>query len=226
MSINAYLCNIDMKRSIITLLFLLLGTGIRAQELVPSYDWAYFERYAASNQALRGSAPLAVVMGDSITDGWFEADSAFFAVNRIVARGISGQVTAHMLVRLRRDVLDLAPRYLVILGGINDIARNLGYISLENTIGNIASMCELAAFHGIRPVLTTLLPAERIPWRKGLTDVPEQIQAFNQAIRTYASENGFLLIDLADLMVETTDGIHPTLAGYKTMEEAVLQALQ
>ena len=214
---------------------LLLSAGIRAQELVPSYDWAYFERYAASNEALRGSAPRAVVMGDSITDGWFDADSAFFAGNRIVARGISGQVTAHMLVRFRRDVLDLAPEYVVILGGINDIARNLGYISLENTLGNLASMCELAVTHGIRPVLTTLLPAERIPWRKGLTDVPEQIHKLNQAIRSYARENGFLLIDLAVLMTGgdgqlmpslSADGIHPTLAGYKVMEEAVLQTLQ
>lgn len=214
---------------------LLLSAGIRAQELVPSYDWAYFERYAASNEALRGSAPRAVVMGDSITDGWFDADSAFFAGNRIVARGISGQVTAHMLVRFRRDVLDLAPEYVVILGGINDIARNLGYISLENTLGNLASMCELAVTHGIRPVLTTLLPAERIPWRKGLTDVPEQIHKLNQAIRSYVRENGFLLIDLAVLMTGgdgqlmpslSADGIHPTLAGYKVMEEAVLQTLQ
>ena len=169
---------------------------------------------------------MAVVIGDSITDGWFDADSAFFIGNRIVARGISGQVTAHMLVRFRRDVLDLAPRYVVILGGINDIARNLGYISRENTLGNIASMCELAAAHGIRPVLTTLLPAESIPWRKGLTDVPEQIHAFNQAIRSYARENGFLLIDMADLKVPTEDGIHPTREGYTVMEEAALQVLR
>ena len=215
-----------MKKAFVFLVLSQLCIGICAQDLIPSYDWVYFERYASSNEALRDSAPLAVVMGDSITDGWFDADSAFFIGNRIVARGISGQVTAHMLVRFRRDVLDLAPRYVVILGGINDIARNLGYISRENSLGNIASMCELAAAHGIRPVLTTLLPAENIPWRKGLTDVPEQIHAFNQAIRSYARENGFLLIDMADLMIESTDGIHPTLAGYKMMEEAVLQVLR
>lgn len=213
-----------MKRAFVILALSLLCSGIRAQDLIPSYDWAFFERYDASNEELRGSAPLAVIMGDSITDGWFDADSAFFVGNRIVGRGISGQVTAHMLVRFRRDVLDLAPRYVVILGGINDIARNLGYISLENTLGNIASMCELAAVHGIRPVLTTLLPAESIPWRKGLSNVTEQIQLFNQAIRAYARDNGFILIDLAALGVETEDGIHPTLEGYKAMEEAVLQA--
>ena len=224
-----------MKKTFVFLILCQLCIGIRAQDMVPSYDWAYFERYAASNEAFRGSDPLAVIMGDSITDGWFDADSAFFIGNRIVGRGISGQVTAQMLVRFRRDVLDLAPRYVVILGGINDIARNLGYISLENTLGNIVSMCELAAAHGIQPVLTTLLPTDGFPWRKQLTDVPEQIHTFNQAIRNYACENGFILIDLADLMTDeegvlkpmlTKDGVHPTLAGYKIMEEAVLQALR
>ena len=224
-----------MKKAFVILALLLLSAGIRAQELVPSYDWAYFERYAASNESLRGSAPRAVIMGDSITDGWYKADSAFFVGNGIVGRGISGQVTAHMLVRFRRDVLDLAPEYVFILGGINDIARNLGYISLENTLGNIASMCELAVAHGIRPVLTTLLPTDCIPWRKGLTDASEQIQTFNLSIRSYAHENGFLLIDLAVLMTDengvlkpslTKDSVHPTLEGYKVMEEAVLQALQ
>ena len=224
-----------MKRLIVILTLLLLSLGIRAQEPASSYDWANFERYAASNEALRGCAPLAVIMGDSITDCWFDADSEFFVGNRIVGRGISGQVTSQMLVRFRRDVLDLAPQYVVIIGGINDIARNLGYISVENTLGNIVSMCELAAAHGIRPVLTTLIPTEGFPWRKELTDVPEQIRAFNQSIRAYARNNGFLLIDLAVLMTDedgvqkpslTSDGVHPTLVGYKIMEEAVLQALR
>lgn len=224
-----------MKRIIVLLALSLPCLVTRAQDALPSYDWAHFERYAASNKTLLGSAPLAVIMGDSITDGWFDSDSAFFNGNRIVGRGISGQVTAQMLVRFRRDVLDLAPEYVVIIGGINDIARNLGYISLENTMGNIVSMCELADAHGIKPVLSTLLPTDGIPWRKELTDVPEQIQTLNQSIRSFAHEKGFALIDFAILMADengtlkpglTKDTVHPTLAGYKVMEKAVLRALQ
>ena len=224
-----------MKRLSIVFALSLLCAVAGAQDMIPAYDWAQFGRYAASSQALRGSAPLAVIMGDSITDGWADADSAFFAGNRLVGRGISGQVTAHMLVRFRRDVLDLAPEYVVIIGGINDIARNLGYISPENTMGNIASMCELAASHGIKPILSTVVPTDSIAWRKGLTGVPELIQELNGRIRCYASENGFRLIDFAALMADedgvqkpglTKDGIHPTPEGYKLMEEAVLQVLE
>ena len=50
-----------------------------------------------------------------------------------------------MLVRFRQDVLDLKPRVVVILAGINDIAGNTGPMTLEQTEGNIASMAELAS---------------------------------------------------------------------------------
>ena len=58
-----------------------------------------------------------------------------------------------MLARFRRDVIDLNPKAVVILAGINDIAQNNGAIKLENVFGNIVSMCELAKFNGIRVVL-------------------------------------------------------------------------
>jgi lysophospholipase L1-like esterase len=50
-----------------------------------------------------------------------------------------------MLVRFRQDVIDLKPRVVVILAGINDIAGNTGPETLEQIEGNLASMAELAA---------------------------------------------------------------------------------
>ena len=64
-----------------------------------------------------------------------------------------------MLARFRRDVIDLNPKAVVILAGINDIAQNNGAIKLENVFGNIVSMCELAKFNGIRVVLARCCPA-------------------------------------------------------------------
>jgi hypothetical protein len=63
-----------------------------------------------------------------------------------------------MLVRFRRDVIDLNPRCVVILSGTNDVARNNGYIAPENTVGNIISMCELAKANGIEVVLCSVTP--------------------------------------------------------------------
>ncbi len=42
-------------------------------------------------------------MGNSITDGWINADPDFFSKNPYVDRGISGQTTPQMLVRFRED---------------------------------------------------------------------------------------------------------------------------
>lgn len=226
-----------MKRLNITMMLLVLCSFLaRAQDtLLPSYDWAGFERYEADNKAIAGMSPLAVIMGDSITDGWAEQDPAFFTQNNIVGRGISGQVTSQMLVRFRRDVLDLRPRYVVIIAGINDIARNQGYISQENSIGNILSMCELSVANGIEPVLSTLIPASKVVWRPAITNTRELVAAFNAELRAHAAERGFKLIDLEQLLADengntrpdlSEDTIHPTLAGYKIFEEAVLKALQ
>lgn len=226
-----------MKRLNITMMLLVLCSFLAGAQdtLLPSYDWAGFERYEADNKAIEGSSPLAVIMGDSITDGWAEQDPAFFTRNNIVGRGISGQVTSQMLVRFRRDVLDLRPRYVVIIAGINDIARNQGYISQENSIGNILSMCELAVANGIEPVLSTLIPASKVVWRPAITNTRELVAAFNAELRAHAAARGFKLIDLEQLLADengntrpdlSEDTIHPTLAGYKIFEEAVLKALQ
>lgn len=226
-----------MKRLNITMMLLVLCSFLAGAQdtLLPSYDWAGFERFEADNKAIAGTSPLAVIMGDSITDGWAEQDPAFFTQNNIVGRGISGQVTSQMLVRFRRDVLDLRPRYVVIIAGINDIARNQGYISQENSIGNILSMCELAVANGIEPVLSTLIPASKVVWRPAITNTRELVAAFNAELRAHAAERGFKLIDLEQLLADengntrpdlSEDTIHPTLAGYKIFEEAVLKALQ
>lgn len=226
-----------MKRLNITMMLLVLCSSLAGAQdtLLPSYDWAGFKRYEADNKAIAGMSPLAIIMGDSITDGWAEQDPAFFTQNNIVGRGISGQVTSQMLVRFRRDVLDLRPRYVVIIAGINDIARNQGYISQENSIGNILSMCELAVANGIEPVLSTLIPASKVVWRPAITNTRELVAAFNAELRAHAAERGFKLIDLEQLLADengntrpdlSEDTIHPTLAGYKIFEEAVLKALQ
>ena len=93
-----------------------------------------------------------VFMGNSITDGWWPADSTFFIQNNFVDRGISGQTTSEMLVRFRQDVINLKPKAVVIMAGINDIAHNNGVIALENVYGNLVSMAELAKVNNIKVI--------------------------------------------------------------------------
>ena len=201
---------------------------------VPDYDWARFGMYSQANAAV-SVKPKAVIMGDSITEGWARKDAEFFEANNFIGRGISGQTTSHMLVRFRKDVLDHAPEYVVILAGTNDIARNNGFISLENIFGNIVSMCELAEVHGIRPVICSVLPAARYGWRPALEGVAAEVIALNVMLRDYALSKGYVYVDFHSALKDendglpqkhAADGVHPNLECYRIMDGMLLEALR
>ena len=152
---------------------LLMATSVSAQ--TEKGDWAQFGRYADANKRVTTPAKV-VFMGNSITDGWWPKDSTFFINNNFLDRGISGQTTSEMLVRFRQDVINLKPKAVVILAGINDIAHNNGVISLENVFGNIVSMAELARYNKITPIICSVLPAYDFPWRRGMNPAPKVIE--------------------------------------------------
>jgi len=214
---------------------LLLTTAARAQ--APVADWAKLARYADANQQLpapTATRPRVVLMGNSITDFWPKTDSAFFASKtyEYVGRGISGQVSGQMLLRLWPDVLALQPKVVVILSGANDIAENGGPYSPEATLHNIMAMAELARAHGIRVVLCSVLPAYDFWWRKDLQPAPKII-ALNQQIKAYADQQRLVYLDYHAAMADARqglpaalapDGVHPNLAGYRVMEPLLLRA--
>lgn len=217
-----------MKKLLVLACCIAATSSVFAQEK----DWARFSRYAEANKTVKVPAKV-VFMGNSITDGWWPNDSAFFISNQYIDRGIGGQTTSEMLVRFRADVLNLKPKAVVILAGINDIAQNNGYISLENIFGNIVSMAELAKANGIKAILCSVLPAYDFPWRLGLEPAPKVIQ-LNKMLKKYAEENKLTYVDYYSALVDdrgglpekySKDGVHPTLDGYKIMEEIVHKAI-
>ncbi len=195
-------------------------------------DWAQFGRYAAANKTV--AIPSKVVfMGNSITDGWWPADSAFFKQNGYIDRGISGQTTAEMLVRFRADVINLKPQAVVILAGTNDIAQNIGYISQENIFGNIVSMAELAKVNNIQCILCSILPVYEYPWRPGM-EPAGKIKQLNGWLKAYAEKNGLVYVDYYSALVDergglpekyARDGVHPNITAYKIMEQIVKEGI-
>lgn len=216
-------------KKILTMAILVLGTAAFA-----AGDWAAFGRYAEANKNVK-QAPMLVIMGDSITDFWpNKTSSDFFNKNNIVGRGISGQVTSQMLVRFRRDVLDLKPKYVAILAGTNDIAQNQGYINAENIVGNIISMVEIARANKIKPIVCSILPAAKYPWRPEIQSVP-MVQKINQMLKDYCKKHKVKYIDFYTPMADennglpkkyANDGIHPTSDGYAVMEKVLLENLK
>jgi len=219
----------SMKKIFLLACILSAGAAVRAEQ---PRDWAQYGRYAAQNAEIDGAVE-AVFMGNSITDHWIGQDPDFFERNAFVDRGISGQTSVEMLARFRRDVIDLHPKAVVILAGINDIAQNMGPISLENTFGNIVSMCELARYHRIRVVLCSVLPCDRFSWRPEIAPAAEVVR-LNEMLKRYAEQNRIVYVDYHTAFDNgqggldarfSHDGCHPTLYGYTLMEPLVTEGI-
>ena len=91
----------------------------------------------------------------------------FLKVNHISIEGISGQTTPQMLIRFRPDVIDLNPKVVIILAGINDIAENTGPSTVKMISDNIISMADLAKINGINVIISSILPAKSFPLEPG-----------------------------------------------------------
>ncbi len=199
-------------------------------------DWANLQRFAKQNKALhmpKKNEQRIVFMGNSITEGWLQEGLTFFDNPNYINRGISGQTTPQMLVRFRPDVIDLEPRAVVILAGINDIAGNTGPMTLDAIFNNIKSMADLADANNIQVILSSVLPAYDFPWNPGLNPAGKVLK-LNSMMKTYCEEKGFIYLDYHTPMKDDRNGlpeklsydeVHPTIDGYKMMEDLLETAL-
>jgi len=200
-------------------------------------DWPNLAAFREENKKV--AAPKAgenrvVFMGNSITAGWIRLRPEFFASKSWINRGIGGQTTPQMLLRFSQDVIDLKPKVVVILAGINDIAHNTGPTTLDAIMDNVSGMALLAKAHGIKVVLSSVLPAFDFPWRPGLEPAGKVI-SLNKMISSFAAENGMYYVDYFSALVDSRNGmkkeysndeVHPTVEGYKVMEPLVEKAIE
>ncbi|MCF8715204.1 SGNH/GDSL hydrolase family protein [Joostella atrarenae] len=200
-------------------------------------EFANFAKYEAENKALpapKASEDRVVFMGNSITEGWKNNHPEFFENNPYIDRGISGQTTSQMLLRFRRDVIDLKPKAVTFLAGINDIAENTGPIEIKDVFGNIISMVELAQQNNIVPIICATLPANHFPWRERIQPATKVIE-LNEMLKAYAKKNNIVYVDYYKAMVDdkmglseelASDGVHPTSKGYDIMEPLVKKGIE
>lgn len=230
-----------MKTSILKALLisaLLLTTVVLHAQ---NRDWANINRYKTNNKEFVETKKQieTVFIGNSITEGWVTLDPVFFTNNNYEGRGISGQISAQMLLRMREDVIKLKPRVVVINAGTNDIAENANVYDPEITLGNIISMVQLAQANNIKVVLGSVLPTNHFRWNPNIEDVAVKVIDLNNKIKNYADSNNIPYIDYhvalkdKDNGLDTKygeDGVHPNIEGYHIMEplakEAIDKALQ
>jgi lysophospholipase L1-like esterase len=223
-------------------LLLSSGAAFAKQTMPPGADWTkwfhgWFERdfgmtgyYAEENAKLLASRePVDIVfMGDSITEGWFDKRPAFFARGRI-DRGIGGQTTSQMVLRMFGDVVALKPKAVHIMAGTNDIAGNTGPMTAEMTENNFRAMSDIARGHGIKVLLAPVPPAAAFPWRPEVQTRP-RIAELNRWLERFARQTGAAWVDYRRVLDDGTgamkpglavDGVHPTDAGYDAMATVI-----
>jgi lysophospholipase L1-like esterase len=184
-------------------------------------------RYAQENERDRGKVEI-VFLGDSVTDGWDDAGE-FFPGQPYANRGIAGQATPEMLLRFRRDVVELRPMAVVIMAGAGDLALGL---PLEETRRNLASMADIARAHEIAVVFAANLPADDYARGQAGAGPPGRLNELNAWIKGYAlsGEHGF--VDYRPALSDERGALRPEFGaeggrlnarGYAAMREVFHQ---
>ncbi len=163
-----------------------------------------------------------VFLGDSITAKWNLA--GVFGDLKVANRGISGDTTRGMLCRLQDNVLDLHPKAIVYMGGINDFSQQPRGTA-ETISENVQLMLtQIQAADPKVPVLVCeILPAHFMPLetvRAANAAVDKVVADFPNAhrVKTFAA---FLKADGTQDASLFVDGTHPTAAGYEVWKRVL-----
>ncbi len=204
-------------------------------------DWNQLGRYHQDDLRLEAAPAVegrVVFMGDSITDGWDLAK--YFPGKPYVNRGIGGQTTMQMVVRMHPDVIHLNPAAFILLAGTNDIAHNTGPETAEMAEDNFRAMCEMAASHHIKIILCLLTPiSDYTKAKQSEHRPPENIVNLNHWLESYARDVHAQVADYYSALVDdkgmlregySDDGLHPNAKGYELLapvaEAAIERALK
>ena len=185
-----------------------------------------------------------VFIGDSITHLW-ELNAYFTGKSGLVLnRGIGGDTTEYALKRLEADAIQLKPKYIVSLIGINnswctsgDFMGNKGTPVepvIDQIVSDIAEMAALSKKNNIQFIICSILPTNA----KSLAEphrINEVVCGANARLKKLALENNLIYVDYFSHFVSedgktlkdglTYDGCHPHVAGYNLMAKILKETL-
>lgn len=98
--------------------------GLPGAGPIRRYDWfkkLWLSKRTGWSKRIEQDQNAVVFLGDSITQGWGDNMGNSFPGLKVANRGISGDTTRGVLIRLQEDVLSLKPRAIVLLIGTNDL---------------------------------------------------------------------------------------------------------
>ena len=192
-----------------------------------TWQWGTSPREIAQTSIVIPLSPLPSFLEDKGANVKVTWHPQFFTSNGYVDKGVSGERTDQMVLRYQRDVLNLDPQCVVIMGGTNDLAN--GYTEATILL-NIKKMAEQAEALNMKVVLCSVTPCNREysalsnPKTKGA-----HIIKLNQMIKEYADEKGFIWCNYHPHLVAEDklsmqerywlyDDLHPNPDAYTVME--------
>jgi lysophospholipase L1-like esterase len=191
----------------------------------PWFVQLWNERRTAFAERAEQDRGALVFLGDSITQGWGDDFRGDFAGVRVANRGISGDTTRGLLIRLEDDVLALDPAGIVLLIGTNDI--DVG-VSPADIAGNVKLLLEqIGASDAEIPVILCLV----MPTSATKNRPTDKIRELNRELAAVAKGNEQVtVLDTYTLFAnaegdakpeEFPDLLHPNDAGYAKWRAAL-----
>jgi lysophospholipase L1-like esterase len=142
----------------------------------------------------------------------------------VLNRGVNGERSDQIRARFERDVTAAAPRAVVIIAGVNDVYQGL---SVAHVTAQLTDVYAQASRAGI-PVLAGSI----LPYNTATADQNARMHHINEWIR---GQRGITFVDTRaavaasndpDRLFDSPDGLHPSVAGYRRMAEAILPVLE
>lgn len=165
-----------------------------------------------------------VFLGASITSRWDL--KRYFPDLHMINRGVGGELVPDMLTRFKRDVLGLKPDAVIIKFCSINIRPQLTLSMLQD---GMIMMTQLARLNGIKPIISTIIPAGKPEAHIGDFKVSDSLKDFNDWVRRFAHENSMPLIDFARAIEDengflprdcSIDPVHLNEKGYAILSEA------
>lgn len=142
---------------------------------------------------------------------------------RVLNRGINAQRTDEIAARFDRDVIAEHPRVVIILAGVNDIYQGLPADAVTRQLRELYDRAEHA---GLAVIALSILP-----YNTATRSQNDAMHAVNAWIAREAARDPHLrFVDTRaavaarmdpDRLAGSPDGLHPDVAGYRRMAEAI-----
>jgi alpha-L-fucosidase len=193
----------------------------------------YFEKENQKIQSQTNNGNRVILFGTQVTNNWKISDSSH--TFQFINRGLPHQRMAGFLLRFKPDVIELEPKYVIIeVSSYNFRPQH----TVKETEDYVSQMADLAIYHNISPILTTIIPfteksLDEMDLYDDIGDYPvmDSLKFYNNWIREYCKNRQIRLIDFNLILSDSSGYLNPDYAagsidlnqaGYNLISRAAL----